>query len=151
MTFTAVAGPGRVVQFLWGARAQNTLTFAYPASIDQARFWREPRKGSEQVVMNSLAESWTSARDYMAEVQMRWLQPSFWSGHAGVQAFLDWATGGGAFTFVPDAGGAPLFGLAGCLLVSPFESQVPGIEQDGSQSYDLTFRNPIFDLGLSWR
>jgi hypothetical protein len=151
MTFTAVTGPGRVVQMLWGARTQNTLTFAYPASVDAAKFWREPRAGGEQIVMNNLAESWIATRDFMGEFTMRWLQLQFWTGHAGVQAFLDWAGGGGAFTLVPDAANAPLFGAAGCLLVTPFMPQTPGLETDGSQKYAITIRNPTTDLGLAWR
>lgn len=151
MTFTMVTGPGRVAQFLWGTRAQNTLTFSYPLSLDSARFWREPRAGGEQVVVNNLAESWTAARDYMAEFIIRWVQLPRWSGHAGVQAFLDWAVGGSAFTLVPDAANSPLFGCSGCLLVTPFNPTPPNLEPDGSQSYDITIRNPTFDLGLAWR
>lgn len=151
MTFTPLTGPGRITQFLWGARTQNTLTFSYPAVLDAAKFWRQPRLGSEQVVMNNLAESWTTARDYYAEFNARWLQLTFYAGHAGFQAFLDWGTAGNPFTLVPDAVNAPLFALPGCLLVSPIDATAPTMEIDGSQNVDLVIRNPTYDLGLAWR
>lgn len=151
MSFTTLTGPGRVVQFMWGARNQNALTFAYPASVDVARFWREPRTGSEQAFVNNTADSWLVARDYMADMTLRWMQLSFWASSGGVQGFLDWSTGGGTFAIVPDAVNAPLFALTGCLLVGPFDQTVPNMEADGSQSYEIVVRSPTYDLGLAWR
>ncbi len=151
MSYTTITGPGRVVQFLWGARLQNTFTFGYPLAVDEPRFWRQVRKGSEQRVFNNRAESWTTARDYVSTLNCRWIQLSLWSGHAGFQAFLDWCTGGNPFSFVPDAANAPLYVLPGCLLIDPFDSPAPGMEPDGSQQITITFSNPTYDLGLSWR
>jgi len=151
MTATLFTGPGRVVQFLWGARLQNTFTFGYPLAVDEPRFWRQVRKGSEQQIFNTLAESWTTARDYFATTKGRWFQLSLWAGHAGFQAFLDWCTAGNSFAFVPDAVNAPLFNLPGCLLLDPFDNPSVGIEPDGSQQITITFRNPTYDLGLAWR
>jgi len=151
MTVTALTGPGRVVQFLWGSNQQNTLTFGYPLALDNPRFWRSPRAGNEQVVMNDRAESWTTARDYFCACLLRWVPLSQWSGGAGVQAFLDWGAGANPFTFVPDAVNAPLFGLPGCLLLQPFDNVSPQLEAEGSQAIEILFRNPTYDLGLAWR
>jgi len=152
MTFvTAAVGPGRISQIIWGARLQNTLTFGYPSAVDNARFWRAPRVGSEQVVVAGQPESWTQARDFWGALSIRWVHLSRWSGHGGVQAFLDYATGGAPFTIVPDAVNAPLFVLPGCLLGQPFSDVSPQGEDDGSQQVEITFRNPTLDLGLAWR
>lgn len=151
MTVTTITGPGRVVQFLWGVRLQNTFTFSYPLAVDEPRFWRQVRKGSEQVVMNNLAESWTTARDYFATLKVRWVPLAQWAGHAGFQAFLDWCTDGNSFSFVPDAVNAPQFVVPGCLLLEPFDAPSVVMEPDGSQQVTITFRNPTFDLGLAWR
>lgn len=151
MTVTALTGPGRVSQFLWGPNQQNTLTFGYPLALDNARFWRSSRIGSEQVIVADRVESWTVGRDYFAQVLLRWIPLSLWCGGAGVQAFLDWGTGASPFTLVPDAVNAPLFGLPGCLLTQPFDAIDPQPEADGSQSIEITLRNPTYDLGLAWR
>ena len=151
MTVTTVTGPGRVVQCLWGATQQSTLQLSYPMALDQPRFWRGPRVGSEQVVVNNRAESWTSARDFYAAFTVRWVPLASWSGGDGVQAFLDAGANAGPFTFVPDAANAPLFGLAGCVLLKPFTQVVPALESDGSQTIEIMFRNPTYDLGLAWR
>lgn len=151
MTATSVIGPGRVVQFLWGANQQNTLEFAYPMSVDNPRFFRAPRKGSELAVQGPTSEGWTTARDYYGDLQLRWIQLNVWSGLVGVQAFLDWGINGQPFTFVPDAANAPLFSIPGCVLMDPFDKGVPGNEADGSQNIPIRFRNPTYDLGLAWR
>lgn len=151
MTIASVTGPGRVIQFLWGSNQQNTLELAYPAGMDNPRFFRAPRKSSELAVQGPTSEAWTTARDYFGEGTIRWVQLQLWSGLVGVQAFLDWGAGGQPFTFVPDAANAPLFGIPGCVLVVPFDKVVPGHETDGSQTVTIQFRNPTYDLGLAWR
>lgn len=150
MTYTKLTGPGRVSQFLWGARTQNTLTLGYPLALDNPTFWRAPRVGSEQLVINDRAESWTTARDFYASMTIRWIPLYLWSGSGGVQAFLDVAPVQ-SFTFVPDAVNAPLLGLSGCLLIEPFATVSPQLEVDGSQAIPIVFRNPTYDLGLAWR
>lgn len=151
MTVTALTGPGRVSQFLWGPNQQNTLTFGYPLALDNARFWRASRVGSEQVLFADRFESWTVGRDYFAHVQLRWIPLYLWCGGAGVQAFLDWGANANPFTFIPDAVNSPLFGLPGCLLTQPFDTVDPQPEVDGSQAIEIQFRNPTYDIGLAWR
>ncbi len=148
MSYTTITGPGRVAQFLWGARQQNTLTFAYPVALDQARFWREPQAGSELEQVNPGQGAWVTTRDFKAAFTARWLGPRDW---AAFQAFLDWAVIGGLFSLVPDAVNAPLYVLPGCLLVDPFDKPTPTLEANGLQALDIIIRNPTYDLGLSWR
>jgi len=148
MTFITQTGPGRVSQFLWGARAQNTFTFGYPASLDNPRFWREPQDGSESAQVNDGQDAWITTRDFRAAFQARWLDPQAW---AAFQRFLDWGAVGGTFAFVPDAVNAPLFVIPGCLLVEPFDKPSPSLEVNGFQMIDFMIRNPTYDLGLAWR
>lgn len=148
MTATSLTGPGRVTQFLWGANLQNTLTLAYPAAIDQPRFWRAPQPGAETGQVNDGQDAWVQARDFMASFNVRFLYPRAWSDF---QQFLDWASGGFAFSLVPDAAVAPLYAVPGCLLVSPFMPVDPALEDTGAQSLQLAIRNVTYDLGLSWR
>lgn len=151
MTAISLTGPGRISQFLWGPNQQSTLTFGYPTALDEAKFWRAPRLGSEQKLLADRAESWTAARDYWATFKIRWARIDLWSGRGGVQAFLDWGMSGQPFSFVTDAVFAPLFSLPGCLLVEPFANVQPSMEPDGSQQITVKFRNPTYDLGLAWR
>lgn len=148
MTITAATGPGRVSQFMWGPNQENTITFSYPAALDNAVFWTAPQLGSEIGDVNDLQDAWTVGLDWYASMSLRWLLPAVWQD---VQRFLDWAQGGGAFGFVPDAANAPLFIIPGCLLVSPFGDPQVSLEDNGLQTVDITFRNSTYDLGLSWR
>lgn len=136
-------------QIKWGPGEENILTFDFP--VDNIRVYRRPRPGQSRIrIPGAGYDVWRSGRDWMLEWDARWLSYQKYSDPLGIQAFIDYGSDGGSFSFVPDAT-IPDFVIPGCFLEAPSDAPNPGSEQSGDQIVRFVIGNPTYNLGQALR
>lgn len=146
--------PERAFRILWGPTLANALDLASPADGrgigELPTLYRQPREGSTQLVNQGATVAWVNARRFYLKFRARFVDAPHNFGAAGVMAFLDWASDGGAFTLVPNLA-TPALTVPGCRLEGTFVQPAWGVEQGEVYGLDLTVWHPTIDLGVSWR
>src|SRR5689334_15991525 len=132
----------RLFRILWGPTLETTLDFVWPVHGDVPRFWRQPRSGSARLDAGTAVDVSLTGRDYYFAVTARWFDLSRLTGGTGLQAFIDWANAGNAFTLVPDPTNMPTLTVPGCFLDAPFLDSAWEVESDGSMTVPLVIRHP---------
>lgn len=135
----------------WGTGYDNVLSFAHPAVLDNTVSWRQPAPGSRFTRNGAgVSDAWINKRDFLLAGTARHFKPASWGG-PGLQDFLDWASDGNTFRFLPDSR-YPSFYVDNCYLESPKAETRPQIEEaDGWFSIDIVIRQQAFDFSLALR
>src|SRR6266550_354745 len=141
----------RQFRILWGPTLETVLDFSWPVVGAAPLFWRGLRMGSERLDGATTADVSVTGKDYFLGVTAKWFDLQHQTGAIGLQAFIDWANAGNAFTLVPDPIGLPTLTVTGCYLDAPFDSPSWSVETGGEMTVDLVIRHPTQDLGLAWR
>jgi len=140
----------RQFRILWGPTLETALDFAWPVVGDAPRVWRALRAGSERVVGATSVDVSVTGKDFFLGVTAKWFDLPHDVGATGLQAFIDWANAGNAFTLVPNTL-VPALIVPGCFLDAPFAAPSWSVEVGGEMTVDLVIRHPTQDLGLAWR
>lgn len=139
-------------RILWGTNLENVLEFD---RLDAQMSGQPLRGGSEQERPGArgVEDAWSTGYDYQLVGDMRWVDPSLWSGPSGVRDWLDWAAEKNTFRYVPDST-FPDFWVDGCYLASPVGNDRTGagqLEANEQRRVKVTMRNPTYDFSLARR
>lgn len=140
----------RVFRIYWGPTLENALDFTWPVVGSSPTFYRASRPQSVQLSNGANTVAWITGRYFRLQVTAQFFAGQQWAGGGGLQAFLDWAADSNAFTLVPNLN-IPSQTVTGCYLEGPFTKLTVSLENDFTQTVQLTVLHPTVDLGLVWR